>query len=239
MTTLLSTTPTDTPWSAMPGWGIVADLTPPELIATRGLRVLRRRIVAALVLILLLCAGGYVWAAAKDNAADDRLTASRATTTRLTAQKNKYSGIVALQTATQGVFSQISSLMTGDVDIADFVAKLHDAAPSGTTLLTTNVTLSTTNSADATTPTSEPTVGSATMSGTSRRMVDVAAYVTALQSVPGVVNVVPSTNSASRNGSRATWTITFQLTTKIYSHRFDVSAPAGGTAGTSTTGGGH
>ena len=90
----------------MPGWGIVADLTPPELIAARGLRVLRKRIVAALVVIVLLCAGGYVWAAAKDNAADDRPTAP-APEQPATAPEDEVLRVVALQKATQGIITQI------------------------------------------------------------------------------------------------------------------------------------
>ena len=36
-------------WSTMPGWGIVADLTPPELIASRRLRLLRKLLIAGAV----------------------------------------------------------------------------------------------------------------------------------------------------------------------------------------------
>ena len=48
------------PWNGMPGWGIVADLTPPELIASRHLKVLRKWIVLGLVVLVLACVAGYV-----------------------------------------------------------------------------------------------------------------------------------------------------------------------------------
>ena len=41
-------------WNTMPGWGIVADLTPPELIATRRLRLLRKLLAAGLSVLLVL-----------------------------------------------------------------------------------------------------------------------------------------------------------------------------------------
>ena len=53
------------PWSSMPGWGIVADLTPPELIASRHLKVLRKWIVLGLVVLVVACVAGYVLAAQK------------------------------------------------------------------------------------------------------------------------------------------------------------------------------
>ena len=49
MTTLLDPPAAQpAPWSVMPGWGVVVDLTPPELIDLRRLRGLRRAIAIGL-----------------------------------------------------------------------------------------------------------------------------------------------------------------------------------------------
>ena len=45
-------------WSTMPGWGIAADLTPPELINSRALKTLRKWLGAGLVVLLLACIAG-------------------------------------------------------------------------------------------------------------------------------------------------------------------------------------
>ena len=50
----------DTLWASMPGWGIVADLTPPELVESRRLKALRKLIAVCLgAVVLLLRAAGY------------------------------------------------------------------------------------------------------------------------------------------------------------------------------------
>lgn len=231
MTTLLAEPGADNLWASMPGWGIVADLTPPELVAARSLRVLRKQLGAALVLVVLLCAAGYVWAGQRTSAAEDQLATSQATTARLNAQNAKYSNVTQVQSATTSITGQIATLMASDVDVAGFVGRVRAAAPAGTTFTAFGVNL--TSAAAPTTPIvgTSPIIGTLSLSGTSRRMVDVASYVTALSSVAGVVNVVPATNSATNSSGPATWSITAQLTEELYTHRFKAASSTGTTAG--------
>ena len=231
MTTLIAEPGADNLWASMPGWGIVADLTPPELVAARSLRVLRKQLAAALVLVVLLCAAGYVWAAQRTSAADDQLATSQATTAQLNAQNSKYSNVVALQSATDSVTNQVATLMSGDVDVATLVQHVAAAAPAGTSFTSISITFSTGQAAAAGAATTDATIGTLTMSGTSNRMVDVASYVTTLQGVTGVIDVVPSSNSATNAHGRATWAITGELTDKLYTHRFKTVATSTSTAG--------
>lgn len=236
MTALLAESTSANLWAAMPGWGIVADLTPPELVEMRRLTVLRKYMTLALATVVLLCVGGYFWAGAKTATADDRLAAANAGTAPLTAANAKYADVVALQDATHQVNSQIASLMASDVDVAAFVLKLQQAAPKGTTLTTLTVTLAAPSAAAPNGLTTDPVIGAVTIAGNSRRMVDVASYVTALQDLRGVTAVVPSSNTAATNATAA-WTIALQMTDKLYSHRFDPAATTGDVpAGGSTTG---
>ena len=233
MTTLLADPGADNIWASMPGWGIVADLTPPELSAARNLHVLRKRLGIALVAVLLLCVVGYVWASRQASAADDQLAASQATTARLNAQNNKYSKVVELQSTTDSVTNQISALMATDVDVATVVERVEGAAPKGTTFTSFALTLSGGGSAGTTGVVgTEPLIGTLTLAGSSNQMVDVATYVTALGRLSGVVNVIPATNSATKAGGRATWSITAQLTDAVYTHRYQAAAA-------SSTAGGH
>ena len=64
-------------WSAMPGWGIAADLIPPELINARQLKVLRKLMAAGIVALLVVCAGGYYLAAAENSSASADLATVR------------------------------------------------------------------------------------------------------------------------------------------------------------------
>ena len=232
MTTLLAEPGAENLWASMPGWGIVADLTPPELAAARNLRTLRKQLAGALVLVLLLCVAGYVWAGQRTASANDQLATSQATTARLNAQNAKYAGVVNLENATRNIQAQISTLMATDVDVAGFIKRIRAAAPAGTTFTAVGLTLSPTAAPapDATAGTA-PVIGTLTLSGTSTRMVDVASYVTALQGQAGVVNVIPATNSATTTGGRATWSITAQLSNKLYTHRFTTAPSAGSSAG--------
>ena len=226
MTTLLAEPGADNIWASMPGWGIVADLTPPELSAARNLHVLRKRLGISLVIVLVLCVVGYVSASRQSSAANRELAASQATTSTLNAQNSKFSNVVDLQSSTDSIVNQVSTLMATDVDVATFIEKVQSAAPAGTAFTSVAVTLSGGSSGGtAGIAGTEPVIGTLTLSGTSNRMVDVATYVTALQGLTGVVNVIPSTNSASKAGGRATWAITAQISDQLYSHRFK-AAPA-------------
>lgn len=92
-------------WSTMPGWGIVADLTPPELIESRRLKALRKLIVAGLVAVLVLCAGGYELARLQRSSAQGALDRTSERTTQLQAQVSRYSGVTRIQ----GTVAQVQS----------------------------------------------------------------------------------------------------------------------------------
>ncbi|MEP7177620.1 MAG: hypothetical protein ABI775_00880, partial [Pseudonocardiales bacterium] len=112
-------------WSSMPGWGIVADLTPPELIKSRELKVLRKLIVTILVALLVLCVGGYAIAARKHSAAAASLRDVQARTGALNAQTDKYAGVTRLKGTVTEVQNQIAALMAGDVDLAKLIGQIR------------------------------------------------------------------------------------------------------------------
>jgi uncharacterized protein HemX len=223
MTTLLSKPDTGTPWSAMPGWGIVADLTPPELVAARRLKVLQRYIAAGLATVVLLCAAGYAFAYVKNSSASDAVDAANARTTDLTAQQSKYAAVTQLKATTTGITSQTRTLMATDVDMAGLLGTLRRLVPA--TMALTAVTVSTTPAAAGSTPSldgsARPTIGTITLTGSSHRLVDLASYVSRLSALPGVVDVVPSSNTAG-SANVATWNVSLQITDLLYTHRYDV-----------------
>lgn len=233
MTAVLETTP----WSVMPGWGVVADLTPPELVELRRLRSLRKMIVATLVAVMVLCLAGFGYAMYREAGAQSGLDDIRAEGTTLVAASSKYGAVVRLRAQTDAVNAQIAQVMTVDVDMARLLASLRQAAPASVSLTSVNVSLTATDPATgaATTvaagtarpPAGEAVIGTVTLSGTARRLNDLADYVQSLQKVPGVVDVLPANNAAGATGA-ANWSMTLSVTEKLYSHRYDLARTTGG-----------
>jgi Tfp pilus assembly protein PilN len=227
MTATISRPPATQPyiWNSMPGWGIVADLTPPELVAARRLNVLRKLIGAGLVLVVVLCAAGYVWAWSKHSSAATALHTASARTQQLTAQQNQYADVTQIKNATTSINSQIASLMNQDVDVAKLVDQISKAVPAtaGLTSLTVSLTQSNTAGLNSTQASLDRSghlqIGTVSMSGVGQSLTDISAFVTHLSALPGVTNVVPSTNLAQDQGS-TTFTVSLDITDQLYTHRY-------------------
>lgn len=220
-------------WNSMPGWGIAADLTPAELINARQLTMIRRWLAAALVLVLLLCVSGWFYASRREAAAARALEKERAQTRQLQSQTNKYAGITTIQGTITKVQGDVAKLMAGDVALPKLLTQLRVALPTGMVIQTVAVTISTAAVA-GTDPTGlnntgHPVIGSIALAGTARRIVDVATYVASLQTMTGVIDVVPLSNVRGKSGSSsyATYNITLDLTSALLSHRFDGSISGG------------
>ncbi len=234
MTTLM-TRPGDRDglWSSMPGWGIVADLTPPELTESRRLKVLRKLIALCLGVVIVLCAAGFGLAYTKSSAASDSLDAANARTTSLTREQHKFNNVTQIQAATKSIDTQIATLMTSDVDAAALLSTVRAALPGSMSLTSVNVTLAAGpgGSPAATTPSLDtsglPTIGTLTLNGSAQTLTDLATYVRKLVTLRGLVNVVPSSNTAGTTGAGAQWTVTMQLTDQLYTHRYDATATGG------------
>ncbi|HTZ43034.1 MAG TPA: hypothetical protein VMB79_04170 [Jatrophihabitans sp.] len=219
-------------WSSMPGWGIVADLTPSELIVTRRIKVIQKLSISALVLLVILLGGlfGYAWLQARSASSD--LQMEQARSQALIAQQGKYSGATRVQASIDGIDARLSQLMTADVDLATTVGKVRGLLPAKMTLTSLNVSISKAGAASATgqnssTGTSLDTsghqaIGTIQLTGTSSSLTDLAQYVLALKSLPGVTNVLPTSNSAS--GKTVTYALNLSLTDQLLSHHYDLGA---------------
>ena len=225
------------PWSVQPGWGIYVDLTPPELLTSRQLRLVRKTIVSGLVAVLVLCIGGYFLATRQRSSAEDALAGAQFNTTQLQRQAQKYAGVTQLQATTTQVRAQISSLMTADVDLDALVRRIGAAVPRGVAVDQISVSISQAGVAGSTQDqaaqaaagatiddSGHPRIGTVTLSGKATGLNAVSAYVDRLGTITGVLDVVPTSNDSS--GGTGQFTIGFGLDDRLLSHRFD--APKGG-----------
>lgn len=220
MTSLIDPT-VNAPRSSMPGWGIVADLTPPELIAARGLRTLRRALLVGLAVIVLVCAGGYWLARHSDNKAHDQLAAANSDTTQLMSQRAGFAIVTEVQSATNGIRSQLSSLFSTDIDVTSALEQVQASLPKGMSLTSLTVAPATPSlGADPSNP-SLMQVGTVTMSGTAATLDALPIYVSRLGQLKSFTDIVPTTNTkASKNVS---WTVTAAITGHLLSHRYSIT----------------
>jgi hypothetical protein len=215
---------------SMPGWHVVANLTPPEVIASHHLRMLRRIIAAALLGVILLCVAGYAWAFLKTSTAQDEADAASAGTTVLQLQAKKYPGITRIEEAVDSVKGEVASVMKPDVDMQALIGKIHAALPktmsiASLTLTLTPVAAGGTSGSVGLDTSGRTQIGTVTMTGSGRTLNDLPAFVDRLVRVPGVVNVMPGSNQDS--SGVVSYSVTTSLTDQLYSHKYDVVTTGG------------
>jgi hypothetical protein len=215
-------------WSTMPGWGIVANLTPPELIAARKLKSIRKIFAGVLVVILVIGVGLYATAFLSHRSAAADLAAEQGRTTSLTAQQHQYQGAVRVQGSITEVQSQLAGLLTDDVDMSSLVGALRAKLPSGMTITQVALNIQTglagasaAAGGSALDTSGQQHIGAVTIAGNGHRISDISAYVDALASVPGVVTPYPTSTTAS--AKLVQWSIQLTLSSDLLTHRYDVT----------------
>ena len=226
-------------WRTMPGWGITANLLPPEIVAARRARVLRKVVIFVLAGVLVLGAAGYFLAYKQKQDASSELTAAQDRTAELHLQQQKYDEVVQIGDEVAEVRSKIGTLFGTDVNFPKLLNELVAKAPRGGQITQLAVALqggptvsgqSTTSSQPpvALDPSGQMPAGSVTITGTAGSMSDVAAYVNALAGVPGVIYVYPTSQQTDDTGV-LTYALALTLTDQVYSHKYDeLNVPATG-----------
>ncbi|WP_111765155.1 hypothetical protein [Nakamurella deserti] len=214
-------------WTAAPGWGIAADLTPPEILKSRQISVLRRVMAAGLVGLVLACGGGWYLAARDNDDAVADLAFASDQTVRLQAAARDYADVVSIQNRVLQIDEQIADVMAGDVDLVELMDLLQTNLPPTMTITQQSITVSTSGVAGASAGGVDPAggarIGTITMSGTGTTLDDLSDYVDRLQTVPGIVDVVPLANSVTADGGAGTqFSLTVGLTDALLSNRFAV-----------------
>ena len=218
---------------SMPGWHVVADLTPPELIAARRLKVVRLLVLIVVVIVAAACGGGYYLARQQAAAAAADLEAAQATSTTLQAQQRSFAGVTALQGTLDAVRSQIATLLAGDVDFAKLLGDIGAALPPGMTIdqAAVTITLPTatgrSGSADAGGASALDAsgvthIGTVTLAGTGQTLEDLPVFIQHLGAIDGVFDPYPLTNQVVEAGT--TYSVQITVTDARLSHAFDVEA---------------
>lgn len=202
-----------TPTGTMPGWHIVSDLTPPELIASRRLRKVRVAVIAAVALVIAGAGAGYY--AVRDQAQDAAATVAseQARSETLRAQQSQYSNVTALQVSIDQANAELATLMTSDVDTDELLGAIWHALPDGMTIGQIAVTIppqtsgaspeaASGRSGAGTLDTSEQAhIGTMTLSGTGTELNDVPAFIDRLRHIDGIFDPYPTSNVTNTDGA--------------------------------------
>jgi hypothetical protein len=214
------------PWVVQPGWGIHVDLTPPEVVSSRHVRVLRNLIVSVLVAVVLICAGGYFFAANQRSTAEDAFAAAQTQNLQLAHQaaKPEYTSVTRVRGALKEVQAQLATLMKGDVELDRVFTVMGSTLPRGATFASVTVNISLTGVtqgvAGASAVGGHARIGDVRLTGSARTVDDVSVLVERLQHVVGLVDVVPNSNTRSVEGVQ--FDISLGLDDRLLSHRFDL-----------------
>lgn len=220
---------TRTLWSTMPGWGIVIDLMPPEIVQQRRIAAVRRQIVIGLAVLLVLILLGFGFAFMKKRSASNDLSRAQDQTTQLQAELHTYADVISIQGTVKSIQSQVANLMKTDVDLPQLVKDVTGALPPGMAITQMTITVNQTASAQGggtgsnLDTSGHQHIGVVTLTGTGRNLTDLSSYIDQLTKVKGVLQPYPTQNAASSNGTQ--WGLQLTLDEERYSHRFDVTPP--------------
>jgi len=218
------------PWSSVPGWGIAANLIPPELIAARQIKSLRRLLAAGIVGLLLIGGVGYYLAATENANAAAQLVAAQDETSLLLGQSQGYADVIAIQGTISEVKTRLAQVMGADVGLAALMGELSSNLPATMIITQESITISPVAVAGSATAAADvtgldtsglPRIGTITITGTGQTLDDLPDYLDRLRALTGLVDVLPVSNSLSGT-SGTEFNVTAGLTNAALSHRYDI-----------------
>ena len=200
------------------------NLLPPEVRAARGLRVLKRWLAIGLVLIVMVCAGGYWFATMTVSDAETELVQAQADTARIRVDQAKYAEVPAVLAAVDTATSARALGMSTEVEWKGYLDAIAAVLPNDVSFETFSVVGATPMTAAAlpTNPLQGPSVGQITLTSRTGTLPDTAAWLDALNSIPGFANAWSSAAIITANDKATYYTVesTVQFTDAAYAHRF-------------------
>lgn len=216
------TEPTEAAWATRPGWGIAVDLLPREVLRGRRAKVHRRLVALGLGVVLLACGGLALVSAADRSSAQSSYDDAQAQTTDLTRQVTTYADITVGTTVVSESSAQAATLMAGDVDVVNLIARIRSSLPSTVTISNLAVQQAGPEAAARTTAGGNTVIGSVTIAGGGAAIKDLAPFVANLNHLQGVVDVVPGSTTQAETGMN--YSLTLNFTDALYTHRYDQGA---------------
>lgn len=213
------------------GSGFVAgqpqiNLLPPEVRAARGLKTLRRLLVMALVLVVLLCAASWVFARNDKSSAAAGLTAAQGRTAQLKKEEQKYAEVPQVLGLLESTTRARALGTSTEVLWSPYYLAIAAVLPAGVSLDTLQIAQvsPTAPAPSVATPLQAPSIGAIQFTARSKTLPDTAAWIDALNSIPGLGDAWVSTALIQGDGTTASYynvTAAAQVRQQAYAHRFD------------------
>ena len=215
---------------------IRANLLPDEVIASRRLAVLKRRIALGLVALLGLLVLGYAFSWWQTSGARGDLSSAQRQTAQLQAKQQAFTPLLTTQQQVQTVQTALRQLMVGDVQWTQLLHALDSAAvPLRVTIGSVQATM-TAGAANANSPgqvgtgilnqTGDRSVGSLALTGTAPDQTAVAGFVDNLGKLPGLAAPFPA-NVSTQGAGALQYSINVLITTKALGGRYATTTPGG------------
>lgn len=206
------------------------NLLSPETRAARAFAGVKRLLVGGLVVVVAFVGVGFGIANAQATRAERDLADSQADTTRLTAQQKKYAEVPTVLNRLNSLSSAREQGFSTDVLWTPYLYAIFAVMPQGVRISSFEVSGATPMLA-ASAPVDAlqgPSVQMVKFSGRSATIPDAAAWVDALNSIPGFQDAWVSSAQIGQNESDGVFyevQSSVQVNTEAFSHRF---AQAGG-----------
>ncbi|WP_199721559.1 PilN domain-containing protein [Cellulomonas rhizosphaerae] len=204
------------------------NLLPPEVWAARGLRRTKRMLAFVLLGTLALCALAWMFSLFDAGQAQSDLDAAEADTARVQAQLHdpKYAEVPLVLGALDANRTALPMAMATDVDWSAYVNAIAAVLPEGASIDAFTVTYATPMSGpvDPTDPLQGPSLGQIAFTGRSVTVPDTAAWLKALNSVPGFEDAwldSAAVTGDEDNGEYYAFSSTVQVSDEALTHRFD------------------
>jgi len=207
------------------------NLLPPEVVTRRQVRLAQRTGLGAVAAVVVLVAASWGVGAVRTGSAQDDLDAANSRVSALQAQQAEYAAAPQTIARLEAAQSARSTAMAQDVSWAAYVDSLARALPAGAWLvsvqsgLTSGPTSSAATSSGTAPGAATGSLGPVTISASATSYEDVAAYLDALASVPGVSDpyLTGSAQDSTSGTPLVTFTVTAQMTEDALTHRFDTT----------------
>ena len=200
------------------------NLLPPEVRAKRGLKVLKRWLGVSLLATLVLCVLAYGASVISAAAAQSELVIVQAETARLQTEQQKYAEVPQVLNALASAKAARTLGMSTEVQWKSYLDAIAAVLPAGVSLESITVTGATPMTAAAA-PSSvleAASVGQIQFSGRIATMPDTAAWIDALNAVPGFSDAWVSATAITETDKLVYYTVTstVQVTDAAYAKRF-------------------
>jgi Tfp pilus assembly protein PilN len=203
------------------------NLLPQSVRAARGLRRTKRWLGVSLVATIVLCCAVYGLVLMSAAAADSDLADAQAETARLQNEQAKYAEVPQVLNALNQAKQARELGMSTDLSWSDYLNAIQGTLPPNVSIDTYLSTAATpmTASAISPDPLQPASVGQILFTARSSTVPDSAAWIDALDSIPGLAGATTSTVASSEDegGVYYAVTVSVQITDKAYSHRFDAN----------------